>query len=109
MAPRAENVGRLIGALFAVLDNMQRARKNIPDAAALAVLQIIGVVDRTEPGRGVRPSELADKLDVHRSAITQHVKPLPAAGHISAAGDPHDARSSLLFLPDSGRETVTRL
>jgi DNA-binding MarR family transcriptional regulator len=109
MAPRAENVGRLVGALFAVLDNIQRARKGIPDAAALAVLQIIGVVDRTEPGRGVRPSELADKLDVHRSAITQHVKALTAAGHISAAGDPDDGRSSLLFLTDSGRETVTRL
>lgn len=109
MAPRAENVGRLVGALFAVLDDIQRARKGIPDAAALAVLQIIGVVERTEPGRGVRPSELADKLDVHRSAITQHVKALTAAGHISAAGDPRDGRSCLLFLTDSGRETVTRL
>ena len=60
MAPRMENVGRLVGALFAVIDNIQRARKGIPDAAALAVLQTIGMVDRTEPGRGVRPSELAD-------------------------------------------------
>jgi DNA-binding MarR family transcriptional regulator len=109
MAPSPANVGRLVGALFAVIDNIQRARKGIPDAAALAVLQIIGVVQRTEPGRGVRPSELADRLDVHRSAITQHVKALTAAGHVSAVADPHDGRSSLLFLTDSGRETVTRL
>src|SRR5690349_1693859 len=88
---------------------MQRARKNIPDAARLAVLQIVGVVDRTEPGRGVRPSELADKLEVHRSAITQHVKALTAAGHLTAAPDPQDGRSSLLFLTESGRETVTAL
>ena len=109
MAPDPGNVHRLVAALFAVLDNMTRARKNIPDAADLAVLQLIGVVENTAPGRGVRPSEIADKLDVHRSAITHRVRSLTQAGHLMARTDPNDRRSSLLFLTPSGLETVQRL
>jgi len=109
MAPQPAVVQRLVAALFAVLDNMSRARKNIPDAASLAVLQLIGAVERTEPGRGVRPSEIADRLDVHRSAVTLHVRSLTQAGHVTARTDPQDRRSSLLFLTPTGTETVRRL
>jgi DNA-binding MarR family transcriptional regulator len=109
MAPQAGTVQRLVTALFVVLGDMARARKNIPDAARLAVLQVIAAVERTEPDRGVRPSEIADRLDVHRSAVTPHVRALTQAGHISTRTDPVDRRSSLLFLTDSGRETVQQL
>lgn len=109
MAPDPQNVGRLVGALFGVMSGMQKARKNIPDAAALAVLQTIGRAQRADPDRGVRPSEIAQALDVHRSAVTQHVKALTAAGHLRGTTDPADRRSSLLFLTDSGRATVDRL
>jgi DNA-binding MarR family transcriptional regulator len=107
--PKPSTVQRLIGSLFAVLENMNRARKNIPDAATLAVLQVIGAVGRTEPGRGARPSEIADKLEIHRSAVTYHVRALTRAGHITARPDPADRRSSLLFLTDSGIAVTQRL
>jgi DNA-binding MarR family transcriptional regulator len=109
MPPQPSTVQRLIGSLFAVLENMNRARKNIPDAATLAVLQVIGAVERAEPGRGARPSEIADKLEIHRSAVTYHVRALTRAGHITARPDPADRRSSLLFLTDSGIEVTQRL
>src|SRR5215475_3623353 len=88
---------------------MTRARKNIPDAATLAVLQVIGAAEAAEPGRGVRPSEIADSLDVHRSAVTYHVRALTQAGHITARTDAADRRSSLLFLTDSGHVTMQEL
>jgi DNA-binding MarR family transcriptional regulator len=109
MAPQPAHVERLVGELFQVVDGLTRARKNIPDAAMLAVLQLIGLAERFEPGRGVRPSEIAEKLDVHRSAVTHHVRSLTRAGHIVARTDPGDRRSSLLFLTDAGRQTVERL
>jgi DNA-binding MarR family transcriptional regulator len=109
VAPKPSTVQRLIGSLFAVLENMNRARKNIPDAATLAVLQVIEAVGCTEPGRGARPSEIADKLEIHRSAITYHVRALTRAGHITARPDPADHRSSLLFLTDSGTAVTQRL
>jgi DNA-binding MarR family transcriptional regulator len=107
--PKPSTVQRLIGSLFAVLENMNRARKNIPDAATLAVLQVIAAVERTEPGRGARPSEIADKLEIHRSAVTYHVRALTRAGHIGARPDPADRRSSLLVLTDSGIAVTQRL
>jgi DNA-binding MarR family transcriptional regulator len=107
--PKPSTVQRLIGSLFAVLENMNRARKNIPDAATLAVLQVIGAVERAEPGRGARPSEIADKLEIHRSAVTYHVRALTRAGHVAARPDPEDRRSSLLFLTDSGIAVTERL
>ncbi|GAA2157807.1 MarR family winged helix-turn-helix transcriptional regulator [Actinomadura napierensis] len=109
MPPREAGVTRLIGALFAVLDNMQRARKAIPDAAALAVLQVIGAAQRDDPREGVRPSQIADHLEVHRSAVTHHLQALTQAGYITAAPDPADRRASILTLTDAGRETVDRL
>jgi DNA-binding MarR family transcriptional regulator len=109
VTPKPSTVQRLIGSLFAVLENMNRARKNIPDAATLAVLQVIGAVERDAPGRGARPSEIADKLEIHRSAVTYHVRALTSAGHITARPDPADRRSSLLFLTDSGTAVTQRL
>jgi DNA-binding MarR family transcriptional regulator len=107
--PEPSTVQRLIVSLFAVLENMNRARKNIPDAATLAVLQVIDAVGRTAPGRGARPSEIADKLEIHRSAVTYHVRALTRAGHITARPDPADRRSSLLFLTDDGVAVTARL
>ncbi|MDL4820065.1 MarR family winged helix-turn-helix transcriptional regulator [Actinomadura opuntiae] len=109
MPPREAGVTRLIDALFAVLGNMQRARKAIPDAAALAVLQVIGAAQRDDPHEGVRPSQIADHLEVHRSAVTHQLKALTEAGYITAAPDPADRRASILTLTDAGRETVDRL
>jgi DNA-binding MarR family transcriptional regulator len=109
VAPQPSNVQRLTTALFAVLGNMNRARKNIPDAATLAVLQVIGAVEQAEPGRGVRPSEIAGRLDVHRSAVTHHLAALTRAGHITARTDPADRRSSLLFLTDAGQAVMQQL
>lgn len=109
MPPEPEDVGKLVGALFTLMGNMQRARRNRPEAAALSVLQIIGSVERQEPGRGVRPSELAGALDVHRSAVTHHLRALSQAGHISLTTDPDDRRSSIVSLTPSGHAEVERL
>jgi DNA-binding MarR family transcriptional regulator len=109
MPPSPDDVARLVNALFTVASGLDRARRNIPDAAALAVLQIVGTVDRDEPGRGVRPSELAQVLGVHRSAITHHLHTLTGAGHVSLATDPNDRRSSIVSLTHSGRAETARL
>lgn len=109
MPPCEAGVTRLTGALFAVLEHMRRARRAIPDAAALAVLQVIGAAQRDDPPGGVRPSQVADRLEVHRSAVTHQLRTLTRAGYIAAAPDPADRRASILTLTDAGRETVDRL
>lgn len=108
MPPEPSTVQRMIGALFAVHENLNRARRGIPDAATLAVLQVIAA-GSGEAGRGARPSEIADKLEIHRSAVTYHVRALTDAGHVRSEPDPSDRRSSLLTLTDSGLEVTQRL
>jgi DNA-binding MarR family transcriptional regulator len=109
VAPDPEDVARLVRAIFALSNGLQRARRNIPDAAALAVLQVLGAVERDEPGRGARPSEIADFLDVHRSAVTHHLQTLTKSGFVQTVADPKDRRSSIIRLTDAGRDETARL
>jgi DNA-binding MarR family transcriptional regulator len=109
MVPEPDDVTRLVNALFTVSSGLARARRDIPDAAALAVLQVLGAGERADPGRGLRPSEIAEALTVHRSAVTHHLQELIRAGHVGTTTDPGDRRSSIITLTDSGRAEVARL
>jgi DNA-binding MarR family transcriptional regulator len=109
MAPDQQDVARLVTALFVVSSGLERARRSIPDAAALSVLQVLGAVEQTDPGRGARPSEIAAALDIHRSAVTYHIRALTKAGHIQASTDPGDRRSSILSLTEAGHAELARL
>jgi DNA-binding MarR family transcriptional regulator len=105
----SEDVERLVAALFAVTSGLARARRKIPDAAALAVLQIVAWAEREIPPVPVRPSQIATALDVHRSAVTHQLQALARAGHITLSVDPADRRSSFVALTESGRAESARL
>jgi DNA-binding MarR family transcriptional regulator len=107
-ATRAD-VEQLAAALHAVTSGLERARRRIPDAATLSVLQILAWAERTDPDLQVRPSDLAGALDVHRSAVTRHLQSLSDAGHVSLTVDPADRRSWIVRLTDTGRAEVDRL
>jgi DNA-binding MarR family transcriptional regulator len=109
MAPTKPEVEELVIALFTVIGGIQRARKKIPDAAMLAVLQVIGAAMDRPPEQRIRPSEIAEILDVHRSAVTHQLQALQRAGHITLEVDPTDRRASLVELTDQGKEEVERL
>jgi DNA-binding MarR family transcriptional regulator len=109
MAPDQKDVARLVAALFVVSNGLERARRSIPDAAALSVLSVLGAVEQADPGRGARPSEIAAALDIHRSAVTYHLQTLTKAGHIQATTDPDDRRSSIISLTEGGHAELARL
>jgi DNA-binding MarR family transcriptional regulator len=109
MAPDEKDVARLVTALFAVSNGLERARRRIPDAATLSVLRMLGTAEQADPGRGTRPSEIAEALDIHRSAVTHHIQALAKAGHIQASTDPNDRRSSIISLTEAGQAELARL
>jgi DNA-binding MarR family transcriptional regulator len=109
MTPAPEDVARLVRALQVVSGGLERARRAIPDAATLSVLYVLAAVDRSHPGRGARPSEIADALTTHRSAVTHHIQALTRAGQVQATTDPDDRRSSFISLTDAGRAELDRL
>src|SRR4029434_3030090 len=79
------------------------ARRQIPDAAALSVLQVLAWADRNTPARQVRPKDIATTLGVHRSAVTHQLQALEEAGQVSLTVDSADRRSWLVALTDTRR------
>jgi DNA-binding MarR family transcriptional regulator len=107
--PTRQDVEQLVAALFAVTSGLERARRQIPDAAALSVLQVLAWADRNTPARQVRPKDIATTLGVHRSAVTHQLQALEAAGQVTLSVDPADRRSWFVALTNSGRAELDRL
>jgi DNA-binding MarR family transcriptional regulator len=108
-SPTRQDVEQLVAALFAVTSGLERARRQIPDAAALSVLQVLAWADRNTPARQVRPKDIATTLGVHRSAVTHQLQALEAAGQVTLSVDPADRRSWFVALTNSGRAELDRL
>jgi DNA-binding MarR family transcriptional regulator len=108
-SPTRQDVEQLVAALFAVTSGLERARRQIPDAAALSVLQVLAWADRNTPARQVRPKDIATTLGVHRSAVTHQLQALEEAGQVSLTVDSADRRSWFVALTDTGRAELDRL
>jgi DNA-binding MarR family transcriptional regulator len=107
--PTRQDVEQLVAALFAVTSGLERARRQIPAAAALSVLQVLAWADRNTPARQVRPKDIATALGVHRSAVTHQLQALEETGQVSLTVDPADRRSWFVALTNSGRTELDRL
>jgi DNA-binding MarR family transcriptional regulator len=107
MRPDPTDVQQLAAALFTVSSGLERARRQIPDAAALSVLQVLGWAEGA--GQRPRPSEIATALGVHRSAVTHHLQALERAGQVMLTVDPADRRSCFVALTETGRRETERL
>jgi DNA-binding MarR family transcriptional regulator len=103
MSPDNRDVEAMVAALFTLMANIDRARRERRAAAALALLQVIAV------GRALRPSQIAAGQHVHQSLATRQIRELENAGHVSVAADPSDGRSYLVSLTPAGVDELRRL
>jgi MarR family transcriptional regulator, temperature-dependent positive regulator of motility len=107
--PTRQDVEQLVAALFAVTSGLERARRQIPDAAALSALQVLAWAERQQPAQQVRPKNIATALGVHRSAVTHQLQALEETGQVTLTVDPADRRSWFVALTDAGRAELDRL
>lgn len=103
MAPGKRDVEELVGALFTLVGGLERARRRSPGAAALSLLQVIAGRDQ------IRPSEIAEAMQVHPSLVTRQVRGLEADGYLEVTADPGDHRSCLISLTPAGSGQMARL
>ncbi|HET6569248.1 MAG TPA: MarR family transcriptional regulator [Rhodothermales bacterium] len=103
MKPDRDDVQQMVAALFTLVGSLERARRRIPGASALSVLQKIGEQEK------VNPSQIATELDVHQSTITRHVQSLEEGGLVNVIANPDDRRSCTLTLTEKGRNELKRL
>src|SRR4030095_1560978 len=108
-APTRQDVEQLVAALFAVTSGLDRARRQIPDAAALSVLLVLAWAERQEPVQQVRPKDIATALGVHRSAVTHQLQALEEDDQVTLTAAPPARRSWFVALTDTGRAELDRL
>jgi DNA-binding MarR family transcriptional regulator len=103
MQPTTEDVKRMIAALFTISEGLERARRRIPAAATLDVLQALAAHE------GARPSEVAARLGLNPSSVSRHVQALERAGHVEVHADPDDARAAVVVVTPAGQDELRRL
>ena len=103
MVPSRNDVQALVVALFTVVGGIQRATRQSKLASGLALMQTIG-----EEGRS-RPSEIAERQQLHPSQITRQVRVLEDQGFVAVEGDSSDRRAWLVSLTPKGIEEMRRL
>ncbi len=103
MPPTRNDVQQMVQALFTLTGGLERARKRIPAASTLSVLQMIAAREK------IHPSEIALELGVHQSTVTRQIRSLEDAGQVTVLADPNDGRSCTVELTEAGRQEVQRL
>lgn len=103
MPPNRDDVHAMVLALYAVIGGIKRKTRQSKSASALALLLTIG-----EEGR-LRPSEIAERQQVHPSLITRQVRELEEQGLVAVEGDPNDRRAWLVSLTPEGVAESRRL
>src|SRR4029453_4063455 len=104
-----QDVEQLVAALFAGTSGLDRARRQIPCAAALSFLQVLAWAERQEPAQKIRPKDIAAALGVHRSAVTHQLQALEEDDQVTLTVDPPDRPSWFVALTDTGRQELDRL
>jgi DNA-binding MarR family transcriptional regulator len=100
---QTENFGHVLLACARRLDELAQARVNArragPPLARPSVMRLVPFLDDET---GVRPAELARRLDVSKQAVNQALAPLLDAGLVTLEPDPSDGRALLAKLTPAG-------
>jgi DNA-binding MarR family transcriptional regulator len=103
MPPGKRDVEEMVVALFTLAGGLERARRRSPGAAPLSLLQVIAGHEQ------IRPSQIAEALQVHPSLVTRQVRELEAGGYVEVTANPGDRRSCLIRLTPAGADQMIRL
>jgi MarR family transcriptional regulator for hemolysin len=67
------------------------------------------MIGRIGKGQGVRPSAVAERLDIEHSSLVRIIDQLIDAGLVERHDDPDDRRAKLLFLTAEGKKRSQQL
>lgn len=84
-------------------ERLRRASASAVDPLDIGVLQL--AAERGE----VRPTDVAEHLDVNPSSVTRHVRGLMESGQVTVSADPADGRAILIGLTAAGRARLEQI
>jgi len=97
-----EEVRLLANAVTNLVEGAHRGMARTFDVTRIGLLRVAA------SGSPVRPSDVADALDVNPSTVTRYVRALEDEGHVEVSGDPGDGRSCLISATSAGRAELAR-
>jgi DNA-binding MarR family transcriptional regulator len=97
-----DEVRELAEAVTALVEGAYRGMARTFDITRIGLLRLAA------SGEPLRPSDVADALDVNPSTVTRYVRALEDEGHVRVTGDPADRRSCLISVTTEGRAELTR-
>lgn len=98
-----EETWLLLTQLWATMQHVRRGvDENPADPMTVRLLAL------AESRDGVRPSEIAEELEVAHPSVTRYVKQLEAAGYVTLVASEADARSYRVHPTRDGRKTLAR-
>jgi DNA-binding MarR family transcriptional regulator len=84
-------------------ERLRRASAGAVDPLDIGLLAL--AAERGE----VRPTEVAEHLDINPSSVTRHARGLVAAGQLTVSADPADGRASLIRITEAGRARLRQI
>jgi DNA-binding MarR family transcriptional regulator len=103
MQATKDEVRRLAEAVTTLVDGAHRGMARTFDVTRVGLLRLAA------GGEPVRPSDIADALDVNPSTVTRYVRALEDDGYVRVSADPADRRSCLVAATDAGHAELARL
>jgi DNA-binding MarR family transcriptional regulator len=91
---------------LAVARTARRLRQEAGEDLSPSQTAALSTIERHGP---LTPSELAEREQVKRPTATRVIARLEELGLVDRARDPHDGRSSLVALSETGREVLARV
>jgi DNA-binding MarR family transcriptional regulator len=92
----------LNAALWRMTEMYRRGFGKVIDPGRYGVLNCVAAHD------SIRPTEIADELDLIPSSVSRHLQALAADGLVEVSGNPDDRRSSLVTISSAGRAALER-
>jgi DNA-binding MarR family transcriptional regulator len=93
----------MVDALGALSADLELIRRHTKGASLASLLEVVAAHE------GIRPSVIADHLQVDRSFVGRRVRDCEQAGFVSVAADPGDGRASVVRIEPAGTAELRRL
>lgn len=101
--PTDEQIGALIAPLYALSTGMSRV------IAGKAVVNRLVVLQTVADAGPLRPSAIAEAVNLHQSQITRQVQALEDEGLLRTSRDSGDKRASAVTVTEDGKAEIHRL
>lgn len=100
-APSHPGLGPLLFACTRLLDGLAQAEVNREAGRRLLTPALVRLLPHLSRD-GIRPTELARRVDVSKQAVSQSLRDLEAMALVEMVGDPGDGRARLVRLTPAG-------